>query len=520
MSVAQPRVLDELVRASSMLSRELTFQKLTSILLEQTLDITHSDLAALYLYSGERGDLRLDRKRGRHTPPDLISRSSELIQFLLDCDEAVVLLERKPSPFTEILLTDRMESGIVLPLSTPTARIGVLILNSLESFFFARERFHFLTGIVDVASGMLENARLFRELQEHLARIQALERYQANVFDSMTNLLVTTDEKGQIHYFNQAAAERLRLTEDDLGRSATEFFKQPLTKKVLRTISDASDSGKPVLGLEGIYLDSEVNMDFSLNIAPLKGPRGRHEGLTLLFTDQTAEAHLKQEMQLVSEERRVIKDMFTRYLSNDLVQWLVEHPEEAKPGGASKFATFFFADIRGYTSFSEKREAAYIFRILNEYFEEAQKIVQRHGGIVDKYIGDCLMAGWGVPVTNEGEDAIRAVTCAVEIQEIVNSKKRTFFTGDAAKLRIGIGMHTGPLVAGNLGSSQRMDYTVIGDTVNIAARLEGVAGPGEIIITEDTRKHLGDDFVLETREPVKVKGKARAIPIYNVRGVK
>ena len=225
-------------------------------------------------------------------------------------------------------------------------------------------------------------------------------------------------------------------------------------------------------------------------------------------------------MQLVSEERRVIKDMFTRYLSNDLVQWLVEHPEEARPGGASKYATFFFADIRGYTSFSEKREASYIFRILNEYFEEAQKIVQRYGGIVDKYIGDCLMAGWGVPVTNEDEDAVKAVSCAVEIQEIVNSKTRTFFTGDAGKLRIGIGMHTGPLVAGNLGSSQRMDYTVIGDTVNLAARLEGVAGPGEIIITEDTRKRLGDRFDLETREPVKVKGKAKEIRIYNVRGKK
>jgi adenylate cyclase len=520
MAATQPRVLDELVRASSLLSRELTFPKLTSILLEQTLDITHSDLAALYLYAGERRELKLDRKRGRHSPPATIPRSSELVQFILDCDESVVLLERKPSPFTGVLLTEAMQSGIAMPLSTPTARIGVLFLNSLESFFYARERFHFLNGVVDVASGMLENARLFKELQEHLARIQALERYQANVFDSMTNLLITTDERGQIHYFNKAAAERLHLTERDLGRPAEQFFKTPLSRKALRLIADAGQSGKRVLGLEGIYMDDEVNMDFSLNISPLQGPRGRHEGLTLLFTDQTAESQLKQEMQLVSEERRLIKDMFMRYLSNDLVQWLVEHPEEAKPGGAARFATFFFADIRGYTSFSETKEAAYIFTILNEYFEEAQKIVQRYDGIVDKYIGDCLMAGWGVPVTNKEQDAVKAVSCAVEIQQIVKSDARTFFRGDARKLRIGIGMHTGPLVAGNLGSSQRMDYTVIGDTVNIAARLEGVAGPGEIIITEDTRQHLGDVFKIEPREPVKVKGKSKPIPIYNVLGKK
>jgi hypothetical protein len=144
MAATQPRVLDELVRASSLLSRELTFPKLTSILLEQTLDITHSDLAALYLYAGERRELKLDRKRGRHSPPATIPRSSELVQFILDCDESVVLLERKPSPFTGVLLTEAMQSGIAMPLSTPTARIGVLFLNSLESFFYARERFHFL----------------------------------------------------------------------------------------------------------------------------------------------------------------------------------------------------------------------------------------------------------------------------------------------------------------------------------------------------------------------------------------
>jgi class 3 adenylate cyclase len=130
------------------------------------------------------------------------------------------------------------------------------------------------------------------------------------------------------------------------------------------------------------------------------------------------------------------------------------------------------------------------------------------------------MAVWGVPMMPEKDDAIKAVSCALDIQNLVRSTKRKFFLDDASRLRIGIGVNTGPLVAGNLGSMQRMDYSVIGDTVNLAARLEGVAGPDEIIISQTTRDQLGNIFELEKREAVYVKGKEKPIQIYNVVGLK
>ena len=126
------------------------------------------------------------------------------------------------------------------------------------------------------------------------------------------------------------------------------------------------------------------------------------------------------------------------------------------------------------------------------------------------------MAAWGVPLQTEREDAIAAVSCALEIQKRVSSPERKFFTGQASRLKVGIGVHTGPLVAGNLGGVKRMNYTVIGDTVNVAARLEGVAGAGEIIITQSTRDYLGEIFKLKKKRAVKVKGKTDAIRIYSV----
>lgn len=520
MSSAGPAALDQLVRASSMLSEEIHFSRLVSVLVEQAIDVSRSDLAALYLYDDDRSDsLALAYRRGRGEVPGRLDRSTELVRFIEECRESVVLLERRESPFEGLLLDDRARSGMALPLFTAKARLGILLLNSNEERHFNRERFSFLDSLVSLAAGMLNNARLYRELQEYVRRIEELERYQESIFESMTNLLVTTDETGRIHYFNRAAAERLGLREEQVGASLGDTFGKSITKRLLNTIDGVAESGQSVLGVEGIYKRSDDEMDFALNVTPLSGKRGRHEGLTLLFTDQSAEKQLKQQMKVVSEERRVIKDMFASYLSEDIVRMLVEHPELVKPGGGARQATVFFADIAGYTSFSEGRSPEYIVQILNEFFEEAEPIVRRHRGYLDKYIGDCIMAVFGVPLDSGDEDTVRAVSCAVELQDLVNNPRRAFFTGEAENLRIQIGMHSGQLVAGNLGGSRRMDFTEIGDTVNVAARLEGVAGPGEIIISQDTRTQIGERFRLEERKPARVKGKAKPIPIYNVLGV-
>ena len=414
-----------------------------------------------------------------------------------------------------------MNSGIALPILTRKQKIGVLFLNSRKENFYTRDRFNFAKSFSRQASGMLHNARLYRELRDYVKQVEDLEQYQKGIFSSMTNLLITTDENNRIEYFNRQAEESLNLTDAHIGQELQKVFQKNMSSKILKSLRKVEDTGRELLGLEGIFKHSASgnDMDFSLNISPLRGLRGKHKGLTLLFTDQSRERELKESVDVAKEDRRVIKDMFARYLSNDIVQNLVNSPELVKPGGGTKHATVFFADIRGYTAFSEDKTPEYIIDVLNDYFREAVEIVIKYGGYIDKFIGDCIMAAWGVPMVNEQEDAVKAVACAVEIQNLVKSSNRSFFKGKAEHLAVGFGMHTGDLVAGNLGSSRRMDYTVIGDTVNLAARLEGVSGAGEIIITEDTKQCLDDRFLIEKRKPVKVKGKVKPIQIYNVAGM-
>jgi PAS domain S-box-containing protein len=534
----------DLVRAGALLARERNFKDLVSVFVEQAQDISRADMSAFYIYKDaedSNSDLKLVFKRGRYPVPEIIPGTLEIIRFLRECREAVIFNNKSvslsktpekqeaseadtdhetPGFLKEVLINPLMKSGMALPVVSSPREIGVLFAGSPAPCFFSRRRFHFLDSYTKLAAGAMQNLLLLDEARESSRKIDSLERYQENVFNSMTNMVITTDASGHIYYFNEPAALAMGLTEDDLGRSLENIFRSSLSSKTVKTILNCLEEGSEIIGLEGIYRNKEIELDYSLNISPLKTPRGKKEGLTLLFTNQTRENELKQTVQAVSEDRRVIKDMFARYMSQEVMENLMDSPDSIKLGGDKRIATVFFADIRGYTSFSETREPEEIVEILNEYFSEAIHSILDHKGYIDKLIGDCIMAVWGVPMMPDKDDPYNAVSAAIEIQEMVRSAKRKFFRKDASRLRIGIGINTGPLVAGNLGSMQRMDYSVIGDTVNLAARLESIAGPDEIIVTQMTRNALTDKFKFEERPSVRVKGKDKPVKIYSVLSMK
>lgn len=515
MSSTSIDVFSELVRASARLSDEHEFRPLASVLVEQALDITRSDIAALYGYPESGDTLRLVYRRGRGELPKTLDRKSEVVEFLEDCRETLVITRPGLPFFSGAMIADGMQSAVVVPLFTPTDRIGVIVLNSRRADFYGRHRFQFLDSFCRLAAGMLHNSQLFQEIKEQLRIIEEQERYQTNIFESMTNLLVTTDPEGRIRRVNSAASVRLGIGEDDMGRPFAEVVGNGLSENVRSLIAQSEKERRLLMGIEGIYA-GEKDIDFSLNVSPLIGPRKRYEGLTFLFTDQSRERELKEQMHMVVEERRQMKDMLARRLSAEVVEQMMSNPDAVRLGGGKKEATVLFGDIRGYTSFSEGKSPEFIIEILNAYFNVAVEIVIRNRGFIDKFIGDAIMAEWGVPMMSREQDAINAVTAAWEIQQAVADENRIFFRGEAEHLRIGIGMNSGTLVAGNLGGERRMDYSVIGDTVNVAARLEGVAKGGEVVITNVTRDLLGDSFKLEELEPVKVKGKEKPLHIFKV----
>jgi adenylate cyclase len=210
----------------------------------------------------------------------------------------------------------------------------------------------------------------------------------------------------------------------------------------------------------------------------------------------------------------------SRFLSPALVEQAARGALELSKGGQLSELTILFSDIRGFTSMSEKLPAQEVVQVLNDYFELMVDILFEHGGILDKFIGDALMGLWGAPVRRP-DDATRAVQAAVQMQARLREFNAERIADGNQPLRIGIGLHTGSVVVGNMGSSKALSYTAIGDGVNLASRLCGVAREDMIVISEECAAKAGKQkFLLDPLPPTKVKNREAPVEIWCVRGVR
>ncbi len=218
-------------------------------------------------------------------------------------------------------------------------------------------------------------------------------------------------------------------------------------------------------------------------------------------------------------EREHLKGAFGKFVNEEVAKMVMRG--DLALGGESKLATVFFSDIRSFTSISEKMTPSEVVGFLNEYMTLMVEVVHKYGGVVDKFIGDAIMAIWGAPVTKPN-DVENAVSAALEMRTVLH--KFNEGRGSKAKpiIRIGMGLNTGDVLAGQIGSIDRLDYTVIGDTVNLASRIEGLnkAFGTDVLISENTYSLVKAKFVCVALHKVQVKGKAEAQRVYAVLGKK
>ena len=216
-------------------------------------------------------------------------------------------------------------------------------------------------------------------------------------------------------------------------------------------------------------------------------------------------------------QKRVVKKLFGRYVSKDVYEQLLAHPDRAELGGKRREMTVLFSDLRGFTTVTEAGNAEQLVAQLNEYFTRMVAIVFRHHGTVDKFVGDMVMALFGAPVDDPGH-AEHAVAAAVEMVRELRELNRGWAARGMPQLDLGIGINSGDMIAGNIGSSAIMSYTVIGDNVNLGARLESLNKEYKtrIIISDATRLRLKETYDIRPLGDVVVKGKTRAVTVFQV----
>ena len=227
-------------------------------------------------------------------------------------------------------------------------------------------------------------------------------------------------------------------------------------------------------------------------------------------TVETVKAHKR----LAREE--VARANYSRFMPEYVVQQLLENPDSFRLGGANQLITVLFADIRGFTGFSENEKPEKVVGLLNHYFSAMTEIIFEHGGTLDKYIGDELMALFGAP-TATPDDAVNAVRAAVAMQNRLLTLNDELVAEGFWKVNVGMGLHTGEATIGYIGSDRRSEYTAIGDTVNTASRLQSNTVGGQILISEATARAAGNIFPMIKREPLMVKNRKQPVESYEVK---
>jgi adenylate cyclase len=226
---------------------------------------------------------------------------------------------------------------------------------------------------------------------------------------------------------------------------------------------------------------------------------------------------------VLTEEENVkfIRNTFSKFVSQDIVDELLANPDAIALGGAKKEITVFFSDVRGFTTLSEQLSPEQLVQLLNDYLTAMTDMIIEYRGTIDKYMGDAIMAFWGAPVPNDEHAYYACVASIAQYAKLKEMQAKWEAEGKEASIDIGIGLNSGFAVVGNMGSSHRMDYTIMGDTVNLGSRLEGITKQYgvKMCISEFTYEKVKDRVYARELDLVKVKGKNEPVRIYELMGL-
>jgi len=381
-------------------------------------------------------------------------------------------------------------------LNKENTAIGVIqSLNKKSGPFTAKDEARVMSFSAQAAIA-IENARLFEN-------VLSMKNYNESILQSMSSGLITFDDEMKVEKCNSVALSILEETEENLFEQPVADIFSGENNWVAKTVVRVMETAESDLALDSEFkLSGDRTVSVNLTTLPLINAKNDVVGTLLVFED-------------ISGEKR-LQGTLARYMTKEVADQLME-AGESELGGQMKPVTIFFSDIRSFTTISETLGAHETVAMLNEYFTDMVDILFEYGGILDKYIGDAIMAVFGAPFPS-GRDADQALHAAVDMMRALarfNTKREA---ENKQTLDIGIGLNTAEVVVGNIGSDKRMDYTVIGDGVNLASRLEGankVYG-SNILISQGTKNELQDDFIIRPADLLRVKGKTEPVAIYEI----
>ncbi|MDM8515653.1 adenylate/guanylate cyclase domain-containing protein [Desulfobacterales bacterium HSG16] len=495
-----------LLEMATALSFELNLTRLLGKIMDTTKQLLSADRCTLFLIDEKKGELWSQ-----------VAHGLEIQEIRFPCHLGIagsVYIKGETINIPDAYADDRFnpdvdrktgyktESILCMPVKNKKSKtIGVVQILNKRGGPFSHDDEVRLKAFSAQASIALENAKLFEDVNN-------MRNYNESVLESMSNGMIAFDADTKIVKYNSASLRIFNIQPVNSGVNGKALHKlQTMISELNPWIAESIDR---VLKTGEVDIEMDVDLDVGIDvfvsvnmtIVPLKSIQKEIIGSLIVLEDITSEKRLR--------------GTISRYMTKEVADKLLG-AEETVLGGQIHEATILFSDIRDFTTISERIGPQETVTLLNEYFTLAVDVIFKYKGILDKYIGDAILAVFGAPFSS-GDDPDRAVKTAIDILLDMGEFNERRIAESKDPIKIGIGINTNEILSGNIGSLKRMDYTVIGDGVNLASRLEGankVYGT-QILISEFTYKKLKGDYLSREVDLIRVKGKTRPVGIYQI----
>ncbi len=503
------RSLRALAQIGQVVNSTLELDIVLQIVMDTIVRLTHAERGFLMLKDNS-GILktRVARNWEQESLPDTeLTFSSTIVNSVIANGKPLLTTNAQQDPRfvgQESVIAFNLRSIMCVPMKTKDEITGVIYAdNRIKTGMFGTKDLDLLVGFANQATFAIENARLFDSVRRTLDEVSRLKNLMDHVFASVASGVLTIDLNGRILTCNKAA-------ESILGKTSVELFDQSLAREIPSLALAVRPAVTQIVGTDqtNLSLESslrlpvrgEVNLNFKLT--PLKDGQNNTQGVVIVMDDLTEKKRLEEQRKLF--EKMVSPAVIAQLETNNY-----------QMGGRRAEITVIFADLRGFTNLSEEINSEELVAILNRYLANAAEAILQEGGTIDKFLGDAVMAWFNAPV-KQPDHVLRALRSAVAIHKGETKIHKEF--SPETRLRSGIGIHTGPAILGLIGMEERMDFTAIGDTVNIAKRLQESSLPGTILISEEVYRRVGDILRVKPLEQIQAKGKREPINVFEVIG--
>jgi adenylate cyclase len=499
--------LRALAQIGQVINSSLDISVVLQIAMDTIIKITNAERGFLMLKdAGGKLEIHVARNWEQETiNSDELAISSTIIEQATSSGQAVLTTNAQADPRfggQQSVILHNLRSVLCVPLKFKSVITGVIYTdNRVKTGIFTKKEMELLIDFANQAVVAIENARLFQSVQRTLAEVTELKNLMENIFSSIVSGVLTADLQEKINMVNKAAERILGCDSCDMiGKNFRDFLPS-LNKVISPYFQGVLETDKAVTDLESrIDLKDSRKVDLRMNLSPLKDSQDTTNGIAIVIDDLTENKKLEGQRRL-----------FERMVSPAVIQQL--DPERLKLIGNKREISVLFADLRNFTSFSEKLSPEALVDILNRYLARAAEAILQEDGTIDKFMGDAIMAWFNAPIP-QADHILRAIRSAVDLRNGIRAMNEN--RGGEQCLYFGVGIHVGDAILGLIGTEKRMEYTAVGDAVNIAKRIQESAAENQILISRDVYKRVKDKVHVKELEPLQAKGKKEPIPVFEL----